>query len=95
MELSEIVSHFTAIGLVITIVSFLAYVFAPNPVFIGLFVLGIIFMVGGYTHVVLLNKRTEAYIDDKLLELDERGYIMSLDDSYVPYQDEATIEILE
>ena len=95
MDPSDIVPNMTVVGIAVTVVSFLAYVFAPNPLILGFFALGIVLMVGGYTLVIYLNKKTDEAIEAKQLELDERGYIMSLDESYVPYQDEATIETLE
>ncbi len=95
MDPSDIVPNMTVVGIAVTVISFLAYVFAPNPLFLGFFALGIVLMVVGYTLVIYLNKKTEEAIEAKQLELDERGYIMPLDESYVPYQDEATIETLE
>ncbi len=92
---SDIVPNLTVVGIAVTVVSFLVYVFAPDTIFLVLFALGIVLMIGGYTFVVYQNKRTGDAIEAKQLELDERGYIMSLDESYVPYQDEATIETLE
>ena len=95
MDSNEVVSNLTVIGIAVTVISFIAYVFSPNPVFIGTFVIGIIMMVVGYTFVIHQNRTTDRELEARMEELDRRGYIMSLDDSYVPYQDEATIEILE
>ena len=84
----------TVIGIALTVISFLAYVAVPDILFVVLFAIGIVMMVGGYGYVLYLGKKTDEAIDSRLQELGARGYIVSLDDSYVPYQDEATIVTL-
>jgi len=95
MDLNDIVSNLTVIGVAVTVISFIAYVFAPSLFIIILFALGIAMMVGGYTYVTYQNRNLFKQISDRMDDLDSRGYIMSLDGAYVPDQDEATIETLE
>ena len=95
MERSEIPLYATVIGIVVTVLSFLIYVFFPSMFFIVTFVIGIVMMVGGY---LLINKAGK----DAIMELEyvkasraANGSIICLDGPYVPYEECGPIESLE
>jgi hypothetical protein len=95
MDIKDFIPDSAVIGGVLALLSFILYVAFPNVGFVVLFIVGIVLMVVGYTALVRQNREMDGMIDARLYEIDERGYIISLDDSYVPYQNEATIETLE
>ena len=96
MERNEIPVTIAFIGLVATILSFILYVFFPNSIFLGTFIIGIIMMVGGYTIVSFEERKLLKQLDSIKQSKEElKGEIISLDGAYVPYEDCATIESLE
>jgi len=95
MNWNEIVSDITIAGIPIALLSFLIYMFNPDPLFIYIFGVGIAMMVGGYTIASIQNHRLHTLMDHKVAEGNRDGFIMSLDGPYVPCNDDATIEILE
>jgi hypothetical protein len=94
MDRDELVSLLPLIGLIITVSSFLIYIFVPNVAFIALFVLGVIILIGSY---VFMSVRISGYhraIEEREAERYREPYIECLDGEYIPENDYATIEDL-
>lgn len=82
-------------GIPIAILSFLAYVFVPETVFILTFVIGLALFLIGYVRMYTLNKSYATAYRDRYEQMESEGFILSLDGRYVPCEDDATIEVLE
>ena len=95
MEQSDVLRAIVVIGVAATVLSFILYVMFPNTVFIVTFIIGIIFLVGGYIMSVRENKIVTNMLEEKKCRLEMTGYILCLDGTYVPERDDATIEYLE
>jgi len=52
-------------------------------------------MVIGYVFISYMKYRTSGKIREAMVEADNAGYVLCLDETYVPYHNEATIETLE
>jgi L-asparagine transporter-like permease len=96
MDREAIPMYVALAGTILTILSFLLYVFLPNNIYIALFVTGVIMMVVGY----VIIDRTNAHLNRELENLkskenDLRGEIISLDGPYVPSEECGPIESLE
>ena len=96
MDWDEMVSHLAWVGALITVISFIIYMFYPATVFFVLFIVGVIILVGGYTVTGLRIRSLNRSIEDVEEALDERdeGGILSLDGPYIPENDDARIESL-
>ena len=96
MDLDEMVSHLAWVGALITVISFIVYMFYPATVFFVLFIVGVIILVGGYTVTGLRIRSLNRSIEDVEEALDARdeGGILSLDGPYIPENDDARIESL-
>lgn len=96
MDRNAIPMYVALAGTILTILSFLLYVFLPNNLYIVLFVIGVIMMVVGY----VIIDRTGAHLNRELEDIrsrqnDPKGEIISLDGPYVPYEECGPIESLE
>ena len=96
MDRNAIPMYVALVGTVLTILSFLLYVFLPNNIYIVLFVIGVIMMIAGY----VIIDRTGSHLNRELEYLrsrqnDPRGEIICLDGQYVPYEECGPIESLE
>jgi len=87
--------YLSMIGMPLTLLSFLLYVFFPTFIFIITFIIGLAMFIYGYSRLHSLSKRAaQAYVD-KYEEMERIGFIISLDGPYVPPESDCTIEVLE
>ena len=97
MDLDEIISYLAGVGALLTVVSFLIYVFNPDSIFLYLFIVGVVLLIGGYTvtggRIRILNKEINLMLEEE--DSDPDGFIISLDGPYHPEGDDAIIETLE
>jgi len=94
MDRDEAVMELTNLGLILLVVSFIAYILVPNVILIGTFVVGLILLVAGYTFVNIRTRAIGREINVRFETAERDGYILSLDGDYVPERDDATIENL-
>ncbi len=94
MDLEDALTYCPLIGAVVTVAAFLLYVFSPNVVFISMFAVGIVLMVGGYAFMAVRSKQMSRELEERYIQADARGFILSLDGPYIPSNDQATIEEL-
>jgi len=95
MASDGMMSKLPFIGIPVTLASFIIYVYSPGDIFIATFFLGVALIVAGYLYISYDDNRITKAIEGRFFEMEQRGYIISLDDSYSPWIDEATIESLE
>jgi hypothetical protein len=95
MGLNGLMTYVSLLGAPVALGSFLAYVFIPDTIYMILFAIGIAMMVIGYVFISYMKYRTSGKIREAMVEADNAGYVLCLDETYVPYHNEATIETLE
>ncbi len=103
MDREDLPMYVTAIGIAVTILSFLLYVFYPNAVMVGsiclfiiTFAFGLILMVTGYVFIVMVGREVDRELKAAWSAVgDGKGKIVSLDGPYVPFEECGPIESLE
>ncbi len=97
MDRTALLTTVTLVGTLVTILSFLVYIFVPDMVFVATFVAGVVMMVGGYTILGIRHRQInrELTIKKEARQMVLDGCILSLDGPYIPEDDTATIESLE
>jgi len=88
-------SYLSIAGIPVALGSFLIYVYSAMDVFLASFLVGIAMIIVGYVYVVHTSSRLDKDLESRFFQLEQAGYIIALDDSYVPWGDQATIESLE
>lgn len=100
MERSNLPMYVTFIGIFVTVLSFLLYVFFPNNIYIAFFVAGLIVMVFGYLVIEKNYRSVNKRFDEAKASLESEGetgmgWILCLDGDYVPLEECGPIESLE
>jgi len=83
------------IGLLIAAGSFVSYVLSPSNTMTYMFVAGMAILAIGYAAVFMGHRRTVSRYNEAAEEEEECGLIVSLDDSYAPCDNPATITDLQ
>jgi len=77
-------------------------IFQSNPLFkliwidltMVTFLIGLIIILVTYTKLSKERRRITEEVDTRMARMEREGYIISLDDSYVPFEEDTTIEYL-
>ena len=94
MEQFDATKAVVIIGVIVTLLSFVIYINAPSDLFIATFVLGIVLLVVGYLITVRQNRAATRALEEKRRQGEMNGFMIVLDESYVPFENDATIEYL-
>ena len=94
MDFEDVLTYAPYVGILLTIGSFLAYIFATDGVFIFTFAVGIALMIGTYIIISIQDKKLSMELEQCEDLAENNGYIVSLDGPYVPSGEQATIEEL-
>ena len=79
------------IGILVALGSFVSYVLSPSNLVTYVFVAGMVILGIGYAMAFMGHRRTVSQYNDAAEEEEESGLTVSLDDTYVPYDNPATI----
>ena len=84
----------TLVGILLMLGSFVSYVITPSKPMILLFAVGFILLVLGYILVYRESRGLIRQYETCQRVEDENGFLLVLDEDYVPYDNPATIEDL-
>ena len=95
MELdSKVYVAGTLVGILLMLGSFISYVITPSNPMVLLFVIGFVLLVLGYLLTYRENRGLIRQYETCQRVEDENGFLLALDEDYVPYDNPATIEDL-
>ena len=84
----------TLVGILLMLGSFISYVITPSNPMVLLFVIGFVLLVLGYLLTYRENRGLIRQYETCQRAEDENGFLLVLDEDYVPYDNPATIEDL-
>ena len=95
MELdSKVYVAGTLVGILLMLGSFISYVITPSNPMVLLFVIGFVLLVLGYLLTYRENRGLIRQYETCQRAEDENGFLLVLDEDYVPYDNPVTIEDL-
>lgn len=84
----------SAIGFILMLVGFVAYVASPGVAYQSVFLIGVMLLVAGYAMIYLMNRQAGAEIMAREEEEERDGFFYILDEDYSAPAGDACIEDL-